>query len=112
MREPLSAGYVGGAALAVAGVSAYSLAKALRSAAAHTRVRLGLVTALLLFLAAIASAPAPAAAAPHEGALVRGAPPPPPPPPLAASTAAVAKGSGAKQMKHLHKSSKQERLLK
>jgi hypothetical protein len=110
MREPLSAGYVGGAALAVAGVSAYSLAKALRSAAAHTRVRLGLAIALLLFLAAVASAPAPAAAAPHEGALVRGAPPPPPP--LAASTAAVAKGSGAKQMKHLHKSSKQERLLK
>ena len=71
MQETLSVGYVGGAAVAVAGVSAYSLAKALRSPAAHTRVHLFLVLALVLL------------------ATVARAGPSPPPPPEATQTGAA-----------------------
>jgi len=57
-HEHYSAYYVGGAAVAVAGVSAYSLARFLRSKAAHTRMRVGLVAVALLLLAALANRPA------------------------------------------------------
>ena len=57
-HEAHSAYYLGGAALAVAGVSAYSLSKFMRTSASHTRTRIGLVAASLLLLAAFANRPA------------------------------------------------------
>jgi len=73
-HEAYSVYYVGGAAVAVAGVSAYSLSKFLRTKASHTRMRIGLVAAALLLLAAFANRPAsgpaagaaPAAPVPRE----------------------------------------------
>ena len=47
-HEHYSAYYVGGAAVAVAGVSAYSLSKFLRTEASHTRMRILLLTGTLL----------------------------------------------------------------
>jgi hypothetical protein len=76
--------YVGGAAVAVAGVSAYSLSKLLRTDAAHTRTRIGLVAIALVLLAAFAVRPAPG---PASG-LASGATLAPAPPPWEAGTAA------------------------
>ena len=72
-HEAHSIYYVGGAAVAVAGVSAYSLSKLLRTDAAHTRTRIGLVAIALLLLAAFANQPAPG---PAPGAALAPAPPP------------------------------------
>ena len=47
-RERCSAYYVGGAAVAIAGVSAYSLAKNLRTKVAHMRIRMLHARAVLL----------------------------------------------------------------
>ena len=57
-HEHYSAYYVGGAAVAVAGVSAYSLSKFLRTEASHTRMRILLLTGTLLLIAAFANRPA------------------------------------------------------
>lgn len=50
MREPLSAGYVAGALLAVAGVACYSLSKTLTSRSAHGKMHAGLACCLLVAL--------------------------------------------------------------
>ena len=74
-HEAHSAYYLGGAALAVVGVSAYSLSKFLRSSASHTRMRIGLVAASLLLLAAFANRPISAPiSGPSSGATPAAAP--------------------------------------
>ena len=80
MREVLSVGYAAGAAFAVAGVAAYSLAKGLSTSAAHTRAQLVLSVALFGVAAVAASGGVLGPPLPGGGAAAVVLRPPPPPP--------------------------------
>ena len=80
MREVLSVGYAAGAAFAVAGVAAYSLAKGLSTGAAHTRAQLVLSVALFGVAAVAASGGVLGPPLPSGGAAAVVNRPPPPPP--------------------------------